>query len=48
MYLQGINMQVSLTQSSNKEPAPTFIGPLYHRQRKQAPKVYEYVIKPLF
>ena len=40
LYLQGINLQVSLTQSSNKEPAPTFITPLFHRQRKQASKVY--------
>jgi hypothetical protein len=41
-------MYVSVSQSSVKEPAATFVGPIYHRQRKQAAKVYEFVIKPLF
>ena len=48
MYLQGINMQISLIQSSSKEPSAAFIGPLFKRQRRQAAKVYEYVLKPLF
>lgn len=48
LYLQGVNMYVSLSQSSSKEPAATFLGLIYRKQRKQAAKVYEFVLKPLF
>ena len=48
LYLQGINMYISMSQSSNKEPAATFLGPIFARQRLQAAKIYEHVFKPLF
>lgn len=41
-------MYISLSQSSSKDPVASFIGPMFKRQRKQAGKVYEHVLLPLF
>lgn len=41
-------MYLAMSQSSTAEPAATFLGAVYDRQRKQAAKVYKWVIKPLF
>lgn len=41
-------MYIAMRQSSTAEPAATFLGAVYDRQRKQAAKVYKWVIKPLF
>lgn len=48
LYLQGLNIYISMSQSSSKEPAANFIGPIFNKQRKQAAKVYRWVFKPLF
>jgi hypothetical protein len=41
-------MFISLSQSSSKEPAASFITPTFQRQRKQSAKIYQWVFKPLF
>ena len=48
LYLQGLRMFMSLSQSSTKEPAATFLGTTFGRQRLQAVRVYQYVFRPLF
>lgn len=41
-------MYISLSQSSSKEPAASFITPIFQRQRKQCAIIYQWVFKPLF
>jgi hypothetical protein len=48
LYLQGLHMYITVSQSSSKEPVATFLGAIFNGQRKQAALVYRWVFKPLF